>query len=90
MTFNNILLGTVASLFLYLAYSVGHRRGLDSAPEYVAFKVADQTKTDEAWAKWMTEYESSQEKVCDQIFELVLDYDAESLALDHRERGDDF
>lgn len=55
MTFNNILLGTVASLFLYLAYSVGHRRGLDSAPEYVAFKVADQTKTDEAWAKWMTE-----------------------------------
>ena len=38
----------------------------------------------------MAEYNSSQEKVCDQIFELVLEYEDDTLSVEQRERGDEF
>lgn len=90
MKANSIIFGVVAAFGLYLAFSLGHRRGLEAAPEYVAHKVSSQTQDEENWAKWMAEYQGSQEKVCDQIFELVLDYEADTLSVEQRERGDEF
>lgn len=90
MKANSIIFGSVPAIGLYLAYSVGHKQGIEAAPVYVAHQVAKQAVTNDEVSQWMAEYESSQEKVCDQIFELVLDYEANGLDLDHRERDGEF
>ncbi len=90
MTFNKIILGAGALLSLYIAYSTGHRTGLKDAPETVALRIAEQATINQDWAEWTAEYNSSQEKVCDQIFELVLEYEDDTLSVEQRERGDEF
>ena len=59
-------------------------------PEAVALRIAEQATTSQDWAEWAAEYNSSQEKVCDQIFELVLEYEDDTLSVEQRERDDEF
>lgn len=90
MNFNNIIFGTVVFIALYLAYSVGEKQGLRSAPEYVAYERQKDLARDQEEAEWLAEYEGSYEQVCDQVFELVWDYKVETYQAPDLDRADDY
>lgn len=65
---------------LIITYWLGEAHGRRSAPDYVRMKQMREEQLDAEYEQMMVEYESSQDRVCDQIFELVLEEHADSAA----------
>ena len=90
MNFSNLILGIAVFIALFLAYLVGEKQGLKSAPEFVAYEKAKDESLKLALTELESEYIGSFEQVCDQVFELVWDYQMETYQTPGLDRADDY
>jgi len=90
VNFSNLILGIAVFIALFLAYSVGEKQGLKSAPEFVAYEKAKDESLKLALTELESEYIGSFEQVCDQVFELVWDYQVETYQTPGLDRADDY